>query len=141
MASKGCTWVLPAATGSLDGMTVTAGRLYSLTGAATTTAATNGAVANKTSFPNTVAAVTDAAGNVVVALSGTTPAVRVIAESTGTYYDQAMTEGDVYTISGGPAAARTTTPRQRHRLQAPRRRPTHNAAGLRAHLAHPRRRR
>ena len=54
-------------------MTVTAGRMYSLTGAATTTAKTTGAVANKTSFPNAVAAVTDAAGNVVVALSGTTP--------------------------------------------------------------------
>ena len=109
-SGKGCTWVLPAESGSLDGMTVTAGRMYSLTGAATTTAETSGAVANKTSFPNAVAAVTDAAGNVVVALSGTTPAVRVIAESTATYYDQAMTAGHVYTISGGPAATRTTTP-------------------------------
>ncbi len=109
-AGTGCTWVLPAGSGSLDGMTVVAGHMYALAGAATTTAVSNGAVANKTSFPNTVAAVTDAAGNVVVGLSGPIPAVRVIAESTGTYYDQSMTKGHVYTISGGPDATRTTTP-------------------------------
>ncbi len=109
-AGGGCTWVLAAGTGSLDGMTVTAGHLYTLTGAATTTTITNGAVANTTSFPNTVAAAMDAAGNVVVALSGLTPAVRVIAESTGTYYDQSMTKGHVYTISGGLGATRTTSP-------------------------------
>ncbi|MGO9458061.1 MAG: IPT/TIG domain-containing protein, partial [Acidimicrobiales bacterium] len=110
LSDAGCTWVLPAASGSLDGMTVVAGHMYALTGAATTTAVSNGAVANKTSFPNTVAAVTDTAGNVVIGLSGTTPAVRVIAESSGTFYDQSMTAGHVYTISGGPDATRTTTP-------------------------------
>ena len=109
-ATQGCTWVLAASNGSLDGMTVTGGRMYSLTGAATTTAITAGAVANKTSFPNASAAVTDAAGNVVVVISGTTPAIRVVAESTGNFYDRAMTKGDVYTISGGPGATRTTTP-------------------------------
>ncbi len=130
VASKGCTWVLPAATGSLDGMTVTAGRLYSLTGAATTTAATNGAVADTTSFPNTVAAATDAAGNVVVALSGTTPAVRVIAESTGTYYDQAMTDGRVYTICGGGSTTTTPTTCTKFKLPGAARPTTPPAYGL-----------
>jgi large repetitive protein len=106
-AGKGCTWVLPAASGTLDGKTVTAGNLYSLTGAATTTAATSGAVANTVSFPSTTAVAVDPAGNVVAALAGTTPSLRVIAESTGTYYDQSMTKGDVYTISGGTS---TTLP-------------------------------
>jgi hypothetical protein len=36
--AKGCTWVLPAATGTLDGQHMTGGRLYSLTGAANGTA-------------------------------------------------------------------------------------------------------
>ena len=109
-ASHGCTWVLPATTGSLDGQTMTAGKVYSLTGAGTTTAATNGVLANTHSFPNTNAVAVDPAGNVVLGSAGTVPSLRVIAEATGTYYDQAMTKGDVYIIAGGPTASRTTTP-------------------------------
>ena len=109
-AGLGCVWVLPAATGTVDGMPVTAGKLYSLTGPSTATAFTNGAVANEASFPNPSAVVTDPAGNVVVSLSGTHPAVRVIAESKGKYYGQTMTKGHAYLISGGPTATRTTTP-------------------------------
>ena len=45
---------------------MTAGNMYSLTGAASTTAFTNGAVANTSAFANTSAVVTDPAGNVVV---------------------------------------------------------------------------
>ena len=102
--------MLPAGSGKLDGLTVIAGRMYAVTGAATTTAMVNGAVANTTSFPNAVAVTTDGAGNIVVALSGTTPAIRVIAESNGTYYDTSMTAGRVYTITGGEAATGTTLP-------------------------------
>ena len=46
----------------------------------------------------------------VVALDGAHPAIRVIAESTGTFYGQAMTKGHAYIIAGGPTATRTTTP-------------------------------
>ena len=109
-ADTGCTWVLPAATGTLDGQTMTAGDLYSLTGAATTTAATNGAVANTAGLPNPSGVALDPAGNLVVSLAGGTPALAVIAESTDTYYDQSMTKGHVYLISGGASATRTTTP-------------------------------
>ena len=107
-AGTGCVWVLPAATGTVNGMPVTAGKLYSLTGPSTTTAFTNGAVANEASFTNPSAVVTDPAGNLVVSLSGTHPAVRVIAESTGKFYGQTMTSGHAYLISGGPTATRTT---------------------------------
>jgi hypothetical protein len=107
-AGHGCTWVLPATSGALDGQFMTAGRLYTLTGAATTTPITNGAPANTTSFPNTNAVAVDPVGNVLLASSGTTPSLRVIAESTGTFYDQTMTKGDVYTIAGGSGATRVT---------------------------------
>ena len=106
----GCVWVLPAATGTVDSMPVTAGKLYSLTGPSTATAFTNGAVANTVSFTNASAVVTDPSGNVVITTSGTHPSVRVIAESTGKFYGQTMTKGHAYLISGGPAATRTTTP-------------------------------
>ena len=109
-ADTGCTWVLPAANGSLDGQTMTAGDLYSLTGAATTTAATNGAVANTSGLPNPSGVALDPAGNLVVSLAGATPSLAVIAESNGAYYDQSMTKGHVYIISGGATASRTTTP-------------------------------
>ena len=49
----------------------------------------------------------DGAGNVVLAVSGkdagTSPALRVLAESSGTYYGVAMTAGDIYTVAGGPS--------------------------------------
>ena len=107
-AHEGCTWVLPAATGTLDGQTVTAGDLTSLTGAQTTTAAANNSTAAHSGFPTTAAVAVDGAGNVVLGLSGTTPEVAVIAESTGSMYGQSMQKGDAYIISGGSAASRTT---------------------------------
>ena len=107
---NGCTWVLPLTSGYLDGQTMTAGKLYSLTGAAATTALSNGAVANKTSFPSTNSLAIDTACNVVLGSVGPVPSLRVIAESTGTYYDKSMVKGDAYVISGGTGATRTTVP-------------------------------
>ena len=48
----------------------------------------------------------DGADNVVLAVSGAagtgnSPEVQVVAESTGTYYNVAMTAGDIYTVAGG----------------------------------------
>jgi hypothetical protein len=107
----GCVWVVPAATGSLDGIpSATAGTMYSLSGSTSTPAFTNGATANTANFANTSAVVTDPAGNVVITLSGVHPAVRVIAESKGKFYGQTMTKGHAYLIAGGPTATRTTTP-------------------------------
>ena len=40
----------------------------------------------------------DAAGNVVI---GSDVRVRVVAVASGTFYGQAMTAGDIYTIAGG----------------------------------------
>ena len=49
----------------------------------------------------------DIAGNVVLAVSGaatgTSPALQILAESTGTYYGVSMTAGDIYTVAGGPS--------------------------------------
>ena len=41
----------------------------------------------------------DAAGNLLIADTGNSR-IRVIAAATGTFYGQAMTAGDIYTIAG-----------------------------------------
>ena len=41
----------------------------------------------------------DGAGNLVIA-DNTNDRVRVVAASTGTFYGQAMTAGDIYTVAG-----------------------------------------
>jgi len=107
--ADGCTWVLPAQTGTFHGTSVTAGRLYSLTGATSTTAAATGAVANSAGFKTSQAVVADKAGNVVIATGGTTPTLKVVAESNTVWYGVSMLKGHVYTICGQGSV--TTTPK------------------------------
>ena len=107
-SGKGCDWVVPAQSGTLDNMTVHAGTAYSLTGPANATAYTSGAVAKTTSFGGTQSLALDLAGNIVVTQSGTTPVVKVIAEHSTTFYGQSMTAGHVYNIAGGATGTRTT---------------------------------
>jgi DNA-binding beta-propeller fold protein YncE len=49
------------------------------------------------------AAAVDATGNLVIADNGNNR-IRVVAESTGTFYGRAMTAGDIYTVAGGKIA-------------------------------------
>jgi len=53
------------------------------------------------SIPRGVAA--DGAGNLLIADSGNFR-IRVVAATTGTFYGQAMTAGDIYTVAGNGAA-------------------------------------
>jgi hypothetical protein len=59
------------------------------------------AVAAKLNAPGAVTA--DAAGNLVLADTGNNR-IRVVAATTGTFYGQAMTAGDIYTVAGTGAA-------------------------------------
>ena len=103
----GCDWVLPAQSGNLDGMSVTAGNAYKLAGNGGSTATPDGTAGVQANVAATSQMTVDGAGNVVLAVNGTSagtsPALRVLAESTGTYYGVAMTAGDIYTIAGGPS--------------------------------------
>src|ERR1700677_113528 len=102
---SGCDWVLPAQSGTLDGMSVTAGNVYKLAGNGGTTATTSGTAGVQSNVAGTSQMALDGAGNVVLAVSGaatgTSPALQVLAESTATYYGVAMTAGDLYTVAGG----------------------------------------
>src|ERR1700728_2881221 len=93
----GCDWVLPAQTGTLDGLSVTAGNVYKIAGNGGTTATADGTAGVQSNVAGTTQMALDGAGNVVLAVSGkdagTSPALRVLAESSGTYYGVAMTAG------------------------------------------------
>ncbi len=95
--------VVAARNGTFYGRAMTAGHLYVIAGTGTTGFSGDGgpATAAELSQPNDVA-VDPATGNVLIADTGN-GAVRVLAGATGTFYGQAMTSGDIYTVGGIPA--------------------------------------
>jgi len=91
--------VVAAATGTFYGQAMTAGDIYTVAGSGLDGSAGDGgpATSARMGFPLGVAV--DGAGNLVIADSGNYR-VRLVAATTGTFYGQAMTAGDIYTIAG-----------------------------------------
>jgi trimeric autotransporter adhesin len=88
-----------AKTGTYYGIAMTAGDVYTVAGTGTNGFTGDGGPATSAwvSNPNGVEA--DGAGNLLIADSGN-HRVRVVAAKAGTFYGQAMTAGDIYTIAG-----------------------------------------
>ena len=94
--------VVAASTGTFYGQPMTAGDIYTIAGDGGTGASGDGGPATSASVvPQGVAI--DSAGNVLIADTFNSR-IRVVAASTGTYYGQPMTAGDIYTIAGGGAS-------------------------------------
>jgi hypothetical protein len=95
--------VVAASTGSFYGQAMTAGHIYTVAGdGASGFSGDGGPATSATLFqPNGVAV--DAAGNLLIA-DTLNSRVRVVAASTGTFYGQAMTAGDIYTVAGNGTA-------------------------------------
>ncbi len=91
--------VVAQSTGTFYGQLMTAGDIYTVAGDAT--GGYNGddrtAVTAELDAPSGVAL--DAHGDLVIADTGN-ERVRVVAETTGTFYGQTMTTGDIYTVAG-----------------------------------------
>jgi DNA-binding beta-propeller fold protein YncE len=90
--------VVAASTGTFYGRAMIVGDIYRLAGGGTGGPGDGGpAVSARLAQPGGVAV--DSAGNLVIADTGD-GRIRVVAESTGTFYGLAMTARNIYTIAG-----------------------------------------
>jgi hypothetical protein len=88
-----------ASTGTFYGRPMTAGDIYTVAGTGNRGFSGDGGPATAAELAGPFGVAVDAAGNVLIAdtFNGR---IRVVAASTGTYYGQPMTAGDIYTIAG-----------------------------------------
>ncbi len=91
--------VVAAHTGTFYGQAMTAGDIYDIAGTGTEGFSGDGGPATAAMVYHPNAVLVDDAGNVVITDINNNR-IRVIAERTGTFYGQAMTAGDIYTIAG-----------------------------------------
>ena len=94
--------VVAVSTGTFYGQAMTAGDIYTIAGSRTGGFSGDGGPATAARLNGPGGLALDGAGNVLVADAGNNR-VRVVAVSTGTFYGQAMTAGDIYTIAGSGA--------------------------------------
>jgi hypothetical protein len=91
-------FVVAAKTGPFYGMAMTAGNIYIVAGGGLNGLG-DGGPATRAELDNALGVAVDRAGNVLIA-DNDDNRVRVVADSTGTFYGKAMTAGDIYTVAG-----------------------------------------
>ena len=95
--------VVAAASGALFGTTVTAGQITTVAGDGTWGYAGDKGPATSAQLAYPAGTALDRNGNLVICDSGNN-VIRVVASSTGTFYGQSMTSGDIYTVAGDGTA-------------------------------------
>jgi hypothetical protein len=91
--------VVATRSGTFYGQAMTAGDIYTIAGGGTGGLG-DGGPATKAELGYSTWVATDHAGNVVIG-DYINSRVRVVAAASGTFYGQAMTAGDIYTVAGG----------------------------------------
>jgi hypothetical protein len=91
--------VVPAASGSCYGQPMTLAHIYTVAGDGTAGFAGDGGPATAAELDAPGAVTVDGAGNLVLADTGNNR-IRVVAATSGRFYGQAMTAGDIYTVAG-----------------------------------------
>ena len=91
--------VVPAASGTFYGQAMTLAHIYTVAGNGTGGFAGDGGPATAAKLNAPGAVTVDAAGNLVIADTYNNR-IRVVAAPPGTFYGQAMTAGDIYTVAG-----------------------------------------
>jgi hypothetical protein len=98
--------VLANASGTYYGQKMTAGDIYTVAGNGTAGLSADGGAARAAALGGPQGVAVDKSGNVLLidsvwqVATGTTVRIRVVAASTGTFYRQHMTAGDIYTVAG-----------------------------------------
>jgi trimeric autotransporter adhesin len=110
--------VVAHTTGAFYGRPMTAGHIYTVAGNGTAGFSGDGgpATSAELAFPQGFAV--DAAGNLVIA-DTSNRRIRVVAHSTGAFYGQPMTAGDIYTVAGGGTGLGDGGPATSAALRAP----------------------
>jgi uncharacterized protein YheU (UPF0270 family) len=101
--SDGRVRVVAASTGSFYGQAMTAGNIYTVAGNGQVGFSGDGGPATKARFWGPDAIAIDHSGNLVVG-DYFNNRVRVVAAATGSFYGQAMTAGNIYTVAGNGTA-------------------------------------
>jgi sugar lactone lactonase YvrE len=96
--------VVAAKTGTFYGQQMTAGHIYRVAGRSTPGFSGDGAPATRAQLRSPEGVAVDAAGNLLIADSRN-DRIRMVAARTGTFYGQAVTAGDIYTVAGGGTGA------------------------------------
>jgi hypothetical protein len=91
--------VVAGQTATFYGQAMTAGDIYTVAGLGGTPFCCDGAPATTAQMTAPFAVTADVAGNVVIADINNNR-IRVAAAATGTFFGQAMTKGDIYTVAG-----------------------------------------
>jgi len=91
--------VVALSTGTFYGQAMTGGDIYTVAGNGSSSYAGDGGPATAAGLSRPRGVAIDRAGNLVIADSGNNR-VRVVATSNGSFYGQAMTGGDIYTVAG-----------------------------------------
>lgn len=95
--------VVAASSSTLFGVPVTGGQIVTVAGNGTWGHAGDGGPAARAELAYPAGIALDGSGNLVIADSGNDD-LRVVAGSTGTFYGQAMSVGDIYTVAGDGTA-------------------------------------
>jgi hypothetical protein len=95
--------VVAVKTGTFYGQAMTAGDIYTVAGDGTAGSTGDGGPAASAEIGGPSGLALDGSGNLVLTDSSNTDSgyERVVAVKTGTFYGQAMTAGDIYTVAGG----------------------------------------
>ena len=108
ISESGAAQILAVATasGTFYGQAMRAGHIYTIAGTGISGYSGDGGPATAAELYSPFGPATDRAGNVLFA-DGLNNRVRVVANTSGTFYGQAMKAGDIYTIAGNGTSGGT----------------------------------
>jgi len=117
-SAHNCIVVVAESTGTFYGVSMTAGDIYTAAGTGTFGFSGDSGPATSAQIHTPEGVRVDGNGNLLFADSGN-DRIRVVADSTATFYGVAMTDGDIYTVAGSGVSLGDGGPATSAQLQTP----------------------